>query len=171
MCRNARRSAVLAAVIIVGAPGALAAQSRAAVVSLQYESPALAVPIAVVALGSDEGRELTLGVVGWTLGADWRRVDSPHRRRHLFVHVTPFNANSSNYFYADGERDEGAEYDGSSMEVGGGIEVTHRRGWVGGYRALATYEWVRGLPADRGGEGWSRPFVGAEVTEHYERLT
>ena len=75
------------------------AQSRAAVVSLQYESPALAVPIAVVALRSDEGRELTLGVVGWTLGADWRRVDGPHRRRHLFVHVTPFNANSSDYFY------------------------------------------------------------------------
>ena len=171
MRRSGRLSALLAGVISAGCPGALAAQSRAAVVSLQYESPDLAVPIAVVALRSDEGREWTLGIVGWTLGADWRHVDSPHRRGHLFVHVTPFNANSSDYAYANGERDRSAEYDGSSIEMGGGIEVTHRRGWIGGYRALVLHEWVSGLPEERGGGAWNRPFVGAEVTERYERLT
>jgi len=169
--RRSGRLPLLLAAIIVGWPGALAAQSRAAVISLQYESPTLVVPIAIVSLRSDEGREWTLGVVGWTLGADWRQADRPTRRRHLFVHVTPFNANNSDYFYSDGERDEPSEYDGSAAEVGGGIELTHRRGWVGGYRALALYESVRGLPADRGGDRWNLPFVGAEVTEHYERLT
>ena len=152
-------------------PRALAAQSRAAVVSVHYESPSLVVPIAVVALRSDGGREWTLGVVGWTLGADWRHVDRPGRRRHLFVHATPFNANSSDYAYSDGKRDEASEYDGSSIEMGGGVELTHRRGWVGGYRGLALYERVSGLPAERGGERWNRPFVGVDVTEHYERVT
>ena len=98
MRRSRRLLLVLAGMIGAGWPGVLAAQSRAAVVSLQYESPTLAVPIAVVALHSDEGREWTLGVVGWTLGADWRQVDRPTRRRHLFVHVTPFNANRMNAF-------------------------------------------------------------------------
>ena len=55
-----------------------------------------------------------------------------------------------------------SEYNASSFEVGGGVELTHRRGWTGGYRALALYEAVSGLPADRGGDAWDRPFVGVE---------
>ena len=162
---------LLVAVACAAWPQAVEAQSRAAVVSLQYESPTLVVPIAVVSLRSDEGREWTLGVVGWTLGADWRHADQPARRRHLYVHITPFNANSSEYFYSQGERDTASEYSASSFEVGGGLELTHRRGWTVGYRALALYEAVRGLQADRGGDAWDRPFVGVEITQHYERLT
>src|SRR5436190_15489434 len=132
-------SALLGLLICAAWPQALAAQSRAAVVSLQYESPSLVVPIAVVSLRSDAGSEWTLGVVGWTLGADWRHVDRPTKRRHLYVRVTPFNANSSAYFYAEGDRAEASEYNGSSIEVGGGVELTHRRGWTGSYRLLGLY--------------------------------
>ena len=152
-------------------PRAVTAQSRAAVVSLQYESPALIVPIAVVSLQSDAGSEWRLGVVGWTLGADWRHVDRPTKRRHLYVRVTPFNANSSDYFYSQGERDDPSAYSGSSIEVGGGVELTHRRGWTGSYRLLGLYESVSGLPDERGGDAWQRPFAGAEITEQYERVT
>jgi len=162
---------LLVAVASAACPQGAGAQSRAAVVSLQYESPTLMVPIAVVSLRSDEGREWTLGVVGWTLGADWRHVDRPARRRHLYVHITPFNANSSEYFYSQGERDRASEYNASSFEVGGGLELTHRRGWTGGYRALALYEAVSGLSADRGGDAWDLPFIGGEITQHYERVT
>ena len=169
--RRSGRAQLLVWLTCAAWPAAVGAQARAAVVSLQYESPTLAVPVAVVSLGSDEGREWTLGVVGWTLGADWRDVERPTKRRHIYVHVTPFNANSSKYFYLQGERDEAAEYNGSSIEVGGGVELTHRRGWTGGYRALALYEAVSGLPPDRGGNAWHRPFLGAEITEHYERVT
>ena len=104
--RRSGQALLLVAVACAAGPRAVTAQSRAAIVSLQYESPALIVPIAVVSLQSDEGREWRLGVVGWTLGADWRHVDRPTRRRHLYVHVTPFNANSSDYFYSQGERDD-----------------------------------------------------------------
>jgi hypothetical protein len=147
------------------------AQSSVSLVSLQYESPGVLAPVALVVLSSDTGREWRLGVVGWTLGADWRRSDGPTRRHHLFVHVTPFNAHSSDYIYSQGERDESAEYDGSSIEVGGGLELTHRRGWVGGYRALALFESVSDLSDNRGGDAWSRPFIGLEITQQYERLT
>src|SRR3954467_14716029 len=94
---------LLASLVGAAWPQAVTAQSRAAVVSLQYESPTLVVPVAIVSLRSDAGREWTLGVVGWTLGADWRHVDRPSRRRHVYVRVTPFNANSSEYFYSQGE--------------------------------------------------------------------
>ena len=69
---------LLVAVACAASPRGVGAQSRAAIVSLQYESPTLVVPIAVVSLRSDEGREWTLGVVGWTLGADWRSGRNPH---------------------------------------------------------------------------------------------
>jgi hypothetical protein len=169
--RRNRPAQLLASLICAVWPHAVSAQSRAAIVSLQYESPTLVVPIAVVSLRPDPGREWTFGVVGWTLGADWRQVDRPTKRRQIYVRVTPFNANSSDYFYSQGERDDASAYTASSIEVGGGIELTHRRGWTGGYRALGLYESVSGLPPDRGGDAWQRPFVGAEMTEHYERLT
>jgi hypothetical protein len=145
-------------------PRAVEAQSRAAVVSLQYESPTLVVPIAVVSLRSDEGREWTLGVVGWTLGADWRHADRPARRRHLYVHITPFNANSSEYFYSQGERDRASEYNASSFEVGGGVGLTHRRGGRAYGPGLAIGERAAGHRAAARAPAWPaarRPAVRA----------
>jgi hypothetical protein len=89
----------------------------------------------------------------------------------VFLRVTPINAHSANYIYSDGERDEAAQFEASSIELGAGEEVVHRLGWSGAYRVLATYDAVSGLADPAVADFWAQPYVGVEVTQQYSRVT
>src|SRR5215203_4670224 len=101
LLRSGRRAMWLALIVTVTCPAAVRAQSRVYVGSLNFESPALLVPVLRVTHADDQ-HEWTLGLTGWTLGADWRAAATPRWRRHVFARFTPFNAHSSNYIYVDG---------------------------------------------------------------------
>jgi len=140
------------------------------VASLNFESPALIVPVLRVT-HADDRHEWTVGLTGWTLGADWRVAATPRWRRHLFARFTPFNAHSSDYIYVGGRRSTAAQARATSVELGAGAEVRHARGWTGGYRVVATYDSIRELRAPAVADFWTTPFVGVEVTQEYERVT
>src|SRR5215218_7894615 len=147
------------------------AQPQVWIASLNYESPRLLVPVILVVSANDEGREWTLGVTGWTLAAGWKTRVSEKRRRDMFARLTPVNANSSNFIYRNGARDPAAEYSALSTEGGAGIEVAHTRRWTGGYRALAIYQRIDGLPDPGVQAFWRHPFAGIEITQQYARVT
>jgi hypothetical protein len=152
-----------------GAPAAHA-DSRIWLGSLNYESARLAVPVVLLLATDDSGKEWSAGLTGWTLSGDLKIRVAENRTRDLFIRLTPFNANGSNYAYRDGQRDEAAEYKAASLVAGGGFEIAHTRRWTGAYRALAAYERVSGLPSDVQAF-WDKPYVGLEVTQHYSRTT
>jgi hypothetical protein len=146
-------------------------QPRTWFASLNYESSHLLVPVVNVVSADDEGREWSVGVTGWTIGADWKLATIATRKRHLFARFTPVNANSSNFIYLDGVRDVAAEYRASALEGGAGIEIAHTRRWTGGYRVVALHHRVSGITDSRVSTFWRRPFAGVEVTQEYTRVT
>ena len=110
--RLAGRRGLAIAGLLLGSlvsPRAGQAQPRTWVGSLSYESPGLLAPVLFVVSTDDDGREWSAGLIGWTLAADWKGPAGA-RRRHVFVRVTPVNANASNVAYRQGLRDERAEY-------------------------------------------------------------
>jgi hypothetical protein len=152
-----------------GAPVAHA-DSRIWLGSLNYESARLAVPVVRLLATDDSGKEWSAGLTGWTLSVDWKMRVAENQKRHLFVRLTPLNAHGSNYAYRDGRRDAAGEYKAASLAAGGGIEIAHTRRWTGGYRTLAAYERVSGLPSEAQAF-WDKPFIGVEVTQNYSRTT
>lgn len=168
-CRGIAVSPWLLCVLLAPLPAH--AQPRTWVTSLNYESSRLVVPVVFVVSSNDDGREWSLGLTGWTLTADWKTPADERRKRHVFARITPINANASNFIYRDGVRDEAAEYRGSAVEAGAGIEFAHTRRWTGGYRAFVMYQRVGGLSDSDVAAFWRRPFGGIELTQQYARVT
>jgi hypothetical protein len=152
-------------------PAIAQGQPRTWLASLNYESSQLLVPVIIVVSANDDGREWSVGLVGWTLTADWKTAAGDGRKRHVFARFTPVNANSSNFIYRDGVRDSLAEYRASAIEGGAGIEVAHTRTWTGQYRALVLYDRVGSLSDTTVSSLWRRPFAGVEVAQQYTRVT
>jgi hypothetical protein len=146
------------------------ADSRLWFGSLNYESTRLVVPVFVLLATDDEGNEWSVGVTGWTLSAERRITIDSRRKRHLFARITPINAQSGRYVYRDGRRDASAEFNASSVELGGGLEVAHRSRWTGAYRVLAVYTPVQDLDPTLVAY-WKRPFAGVEIAHTYARVT
>jgi hypothetical protein len=171
---RAPRSVRLASWLLIGSvaasPSPALADGRLHVASVNFESPDVIVPVVWVT-GANEHHEWTLGLTGWTLSGDWRGTSTPRRRWHLFARATPTNAYSSNRIYLAGRRVRAAEFRAAAFEIGAGTEVRHRRGWTGGYRAVATHDAIRAPAMPAIEDFWARPFVGVEVAEQYERVT
>lgn len=152
-------------------PAMAQGQPRTWFASLNYESSQLLVPVVIVVSANDDGREWSVGMVGWTLSADWKTAAGDRRKRHIFARFTPVNANSSNFIYRDGVRDSAAEYRASAIEGGAGVEVAHSRRWTGQYRVLALYHSVGGMSDSAVSTLWRRPFAGVEIAQQYTRVT
>ena len=156
----------LACVLLLCHAGAVRADSRLWFASVNYESTRLVVPVLLVVSTDDEGHEWSLGVTGWTLSAERRTALDMNRKRQWFARVTPINAYSGRYIYRDGRRDSAAEFNASSVELGGGLEVAHRPRWTGAYRVLAVYTHVSDLDPELVAY-WKRPFAGVEIAQTY----
>jgi hypothetical protein len=166
-----RRIAVMLSLLCgVMRPAIAEGQPRTWLASLNYESSQLLVPVIIVMSANDDGREWSVGLVGWTLSADWKPAAGDGRKRHVFARFTPVNANSSNFIYRDGVRDSAAEYRASAIEGGVGIEVAHTRRWTGQYRVLALYHPVGGMSDSALSVLWRRPFAGVEIAQQYTRV-
>jgi hypothetical protein len=138
--------------------------------SVNYESSWLVVPVFRVVSTDGPRNEWSLGLAGWTLGAELKTTIDPVRNRQLFARVTPVNAGGGRYIYHDGQRVPAAEFNASSAELGGGIGLRHRAGWTGDYRVLAVYYAVKDLDPELI-EFWKRPFAGVEIAQSYVRVT
>ena len=162
--------AVVAALCMVVTPRSAAAQPRAWLASLSYESSNLYVPVLFVTSTNDKGREWSAGLTGWTLTADVKSPTGEGRARHLFARVTPLNANASNLIYRDGVRDRAAEFRAFTAEGGLGIDIAHTSRWTGGYRAMVAYERIRGIADSDVSAFWRQPFAGIEIVQQYIRV-
>jgi hypothetical protein len=167
---NIRRAACLLLFALTSA-SPLSAQTRVVFVGAAYQSEPILAPPALLVSTRDEEREWALSVTGWTMGGDVKQVLTPKGKRHLFVRVTPIRAHASSTIFTDGVRDRSKEFSDASLELGGGFEVAHLPGWTGAYRAIATYDAVRGLGDPSVERFWRRPFIGIDVSERYQRVT
>jgi hypothetical protein len=168
---RARTAVAVLLFFYVMTSGVAQGQTRTWFTSLNYESPRLLVPVIIVVSADDAGREWSLGMVGWTLSADWKIASDDRRKRHIFARFTPVNANSSNFIYQDGVRDAAAEYRSSAIEGGAGIEVAHTGRWTGHYRVVALYQHVGNMGDSTVPTLWRRPYAGVEVAQQYTRVT
>lgn len=156
---------------MLGSAPPLCAQTRVVFAGAAYQSTPILAPVVFLMSSTDEDREWAMSVTGWTLGADAKQALSPKWKRHLFVRLTPIRAHASSTIFADGLRDRSREFSDASLELGGGFEVAHRRGWTGAYRVVATYDAVDRLRDPSVERFWRRPFVGIDVIERYQRVT
>src|SRR5687768_4062275 len=173
MIADARSLAVIVPLLLLCCgitPAFSQGQPRTWFASINYESSNLLVPVIIVAAADDGGREWSVGLTGWTISADWKAATSGRRKRHIFVRLTPVNANSSNLNYQEGVRDRGADYRSSAIEGGAGVEIAHARRWTGGYRVLTLYQRVDGMADSNVSAFWRRPFGGLEVVQRYTRV-
>jgi hypothetical protein len=167
---NALRSAcLLGASVLISAP--LYGQTRVVFAGAACQSKPILAPVVFLIASSDEDHEWAIGVTGWTLGIDAKRTMGPKLKRHLFVRLTPIRAHASSTIFVDGVRDRSEEFSDASLELGGGFEVAHRQGWTGAYRLIATYDAVSGLRDASVERFWRRPFIGVDMSEHYQRVT
>jgi hypothetical protein len=155
--------------LIICHAGAVRADSRLWFGSLNYESARLVVPVLLVVSTDEDGSEWTLGVTGWTLSGERKTPINSTRKRQVFARITPTNAQSGQYVYRDGERDEAAEFSASSLELGAGLEVAHRSRWTGAYRIQAVYIHVDDLDPELVAY-WKQPFAGFEIAQTYSRV-
>src|SRR5687768_17940676 len=91
---GARGSVAVLAALMLGA-GAARAQT-VMVGGLQYESPSLLAPVAVLSVRRGDATEWRVGVAGWTASGAWTRTLSPTRALVAGLDMTPINAHSSN---------------------------------------------------------------------------
>ena len=168
---NTRRAACLlgACVLINASP--LYAQTRVVFAGAAYQSKPILAPVVFLVSSRNEDREWAIGVTGWTLGADAKQALAPTWKRHLFVRFTPIHAHASSTIFVDGVRDRSAEFSDAAVELGGGFEVAHHKGWTGAYRLVATYDAVSGLRDPSQERFWRHPFIGVDVSERYQRVT
>jgi hypothetical protein len=156
------------ATLAIAAPAQ--ADTRALLASLYYESAQLVVPVVAVRSTDDRGHEWNAWLAGWTLGADWSVAPTPRRRWRVEVRVTPFNAQSSDYIYVDGQRDPAAAFRAASLEAAAGVEIAHASHWTGRYRGIIFYERVSGTTVADIQSFWDHPFAGVEIAHSYSRV-
>jgi hypothetical protein len=163
------RALVLACALLAGAASTAAAQTRAWIAGVLYESPGFVVPILVLDSAADDGRDWRLSVVGWTLTAERAQRVSDRRRHVLTLDVTPVNADNSRYVYRAGEVDDVASYGAASIRAAGGVDLAHGDRWTGGYRLVGSYRRVSDLEDEAVRDAWRHPFAGVEITQAYRR--
>ena len=169
MARRLFVSALIAGGLALARPAV--ADTRAWLFGSHLESLDFVVPVILRRATNDLGHETTFWIVGWTAGADWKRATTPRRSIVTSIRATPINANSSNYIYRAGRRDEHLSYRAGSFEALAGLQFNHTKYWTGTYTGLMTYQRVDGLSDTNAQEFWSGPFGGIEITERYRRVT
>ena len=164
-----RRRWISALGLLVGVSAVARAQT-VLVGGIQYESPSLIAPVAVLSARRGDATEWRAGVAGWTASGSWMRTLSPSRALWAGVEVTPMNAHSSNKLYVDGVEDPALAYRNATMQIGGGLRLTPSSRWTTEVRGVVLQEKVSDLP-EQVGEFWRSPFVGLDIAQRYDRLS
>jgi choline dehydrogenase-like flavoprotein len=159
--------AVLAAVLL--STGAAEAQT-VMVGGVQYESPSLFAPVAVLSVRRGDATEWRVGVAGWTASGAWTRTLSPTRALVAALEVTPINAHSSNKLYVDGEEDRSLAYRNATMLAGAGLRFTPPSRWTTEVRGVVLWEKVADL-SKAARDFWRSPFVGVDVSQRYDDVS
>jgi hypothetical protein len=164
---SARSVAVLAALLL----GAGAAEAQTVLVGgVQYESPSLLAPVAVLSVRRGDATEWRVGVAGWTASGAWTRTRSPTRALVAGLEVTPINAHSSNKLYVEGEEAPQLAYRNSTMHAGAGLRLAPSSRWTTELRGVVLWEKVADLP-EAVRDFWRSPFVGVDVAQRYDRVS
>ena len=158
----------LAAALLVAV--AVAVPGQVSLVSLNCESPSLVAPALIFQEPAGRNGDVTLSLVGWTIGAELRRASGPSTDWLLSLDATPLNAHRSNAVYRAGEVDPDSSFGNSSWQARAGFKRKHAPGWTGEYRLLALYEKVDRDNGRDSPDAWSHPFGGIEIVQSAEHV-
>ncbi len=120
-----------------------------------------------ISAGGDMRR---IAISGWQVSAQYEKALPLRKRFVASLALTPFNANSSDRIYEQGEERPELRYDNASFELTLGRQDLLSTRWISDIRGVVLHERVDEVDAATS-DFWARPYAGVRARQSYRRVT